>query len=80
MSASACQSSAIAAIRSAVGVWASQGSVSSSRSRPSQRAWTPARRGGLDLNQGPYALRADGAAIRELRALGVLLPLWNPAS
>jgi len=38
------------------------------------------RRGGFDLNQGPHALYAGGPAMRELRALGIDLPRWNPTS
>ncbi len=38
------------------------------------------RHGGFDLNQGPHALYARGAAMRELRALGADPPCWNPAS
>jgi len=38
------------------------------------------RRDGFDLNQGPHALYAGGPAMRELRALGVELEWWNPAS
>ncbi len=37
-------------------------------------------RDGFDLNQGPHALYAGGAAMRELRALGVDPPGWNPQS
>jgi phytoene dehydrogenase-like protein len=38
------------------------------------------RRGGFDLNQGPHALYVGGPAMRELRAMGIDLPRWNPAS
>jgi phytoene dehydrogenase-like protein len=38
------------------------------------------RRGGFDLNQGPHALYVGGPAKRELDALGIELPLWNPTS
>ena len=38
------------------------------------------RRGGFVLNQGPHALYAGGPAMRELRAMGVELAWWNPAS
>src|SRR4051812_16030725 len=38
------------------------------------------RREGFFLNQGPHALYAGGPAMRELRALGVELEWWNPAS
>ncbi len=38
------------------------------------------RRGGFDLNQGPHALYVGGPGIRELRALGVDPPRWNPTS
>ena len=37
-------------------------------------------REGFWLNQGPHALYAGGPAMRELRALGVQLKWWNPAS
>src|SRR5215203_257869 len=37
-------------------------------------------RDGFDLNQGPHALYVGGPAMRELRAMGVDLPRWNPAS
>ncbi|HEV2728074.1 MAG TPA: FAD-dependent oxidoreductase, partial [Solirubrobacterales bacterium] len=37
-------------------------------------------RQGFDLNQGPHALYAGGAGRRELDALGIELPWWNPAS
>jgi phytoene dehydrogenase-like protein len=37
-------------------------------------------RQGFDLNQGPHALYAGGAGTRELRAMGVELPWWNPTS
>jgi phytoene dehydrogenase-like protein len=37
-------------------------------------------REGFFLNQGPHALYAGGPAMRELRALGVELDWWNPAS
>ncbi len=39
-----------------------------------------ARREGLDLNQGPHALYVGGPAMRELRALGIDPPRWNPTS
>jgi phytoene dehydrogenase-like protein len=38
------------------------------------------RREGFFLNQGPHALYVGGAAGRELRAMGVELEWWNPAS
>lgn len=38
------------------------------------------RRGGFDLNQGPHALYVGGPAMRELRAIGIDLPRWNPTS
>jgi phytoene dehydrogenase-like protein len=38
------------------------------------------QREGFFLNQGPHALYAGGAAMRELRAMGVELEWWNPAS
>ncbi|HKO38351.1 MAG TPA: FAD-dependent oxidoreductase [Solirubrobacterales bacterium] len=38
------------------------------------------RRQGFDLNQGPHALYAGGAGMRELKAMGIELPWWNPAS
>jgi len=38
------------------------------------------QREGFFLNQGPHALYAGGPAMRELRALGVELEWWNPAS
>jgi phytoene dehydrogenase-like protein len=47
--------------------------------RPGGRAASE-RRGGFDLNQGPHALYVGGPAMRELRALGIDLPRWNPAS
>ncbi|MGA8745944.1 MAG: FAD-dependent oxidoreductase [Solirubrobacterales bacterium] len=37
-------------------------------------------REGFDLNQGPHALYVGGAAMRELRAMGIDLPRWNPTS
>lgn len=37
-------------------------------------------RDGFVLNQGPHALYAGGAALRELKALGVDPPRWNPTS
>jgi phytoene dehydrogenase-like protein len=37
-------------------------------------------RDGFDLNQGPHALYAGGPAMRELTALGIDVPRWNPAS
>lgn len=37
-------------------------------------------REGFDLNQGPHALYAGGPALRELRAMGIDPPLWNPLS
>lgn len=37
-------------------------------------------RQGFDLNQGPHALYAGGAGMRELSAMGIELPWWNPAS
>jgi phytoene dehydrogenase-like protein len=38
------------------------------------------RRGGFVLNQGPHALYVGGPAMRELRAMDIDLPRWNPAS
>lgn len=38
------------------------------------------RRQGFDLNQGPHALYVGGPAMRELRAMGIDLPRWNPTS
>jgi phytoene dehydrogenase-like protein len=38
------------------------------------------RRDGFFLNQGPHALYAGGPAMRELRAMGIELEWWNPAS
>jgi phytoene dehydrogenase-like protein len=38
------------------------------------------RRGGFDLNQGPHALYVGGPAMRELRAMGIDPPRWNPTS
>lgn len=38
------------------------------------------RRAGFDLNQGPHALYVGGPAMRELRAMGIDLPRWQPAS
>lgn len=38
------------------------------------------RRDGFDLNQGPHALYVGGPAMRELRALDIDPPKWNPAS
>jgi phytoene dehydrogenase-like protein len=38
------------------------------------------RRGGFDLNQGPHALYIGGPARRELRASGIDLDWWQPAS
>lgn len=35
---------------------------------------------GFVLNQGPHALYAGGPAMRELRAMGIKLSWWNPAS
>ena len=37
-------------------------------------------RDGFDLNQGPHALYEGGPAIRELRAIGIDVPRWNPVS
>jgi phytoene dehydrogenase-like protein len=37
-------------------------------------------REGFFLNQGPHALYAGGPAMRELKALGIELPWWNPTS
>ena len=37
-------------------------------------------REGFFLNQGPHALYAGGPAMRELKAMGIELPWWNPAS
>jgi len=38
------------------------------------------RRAGFDLNQGPHALYVGGPAMRELRAMEIDLPRWNPTS
>ena len=38
------------------------------------------RREGFDLNQGPHALYVGGPAMRELLAMGIDLPRWNPTS
>jgi len=38
------------------------------------------RREGFDLNQGPHALYVGGPAMRELRAMGIDPPRWNPTS
>lgn len=38
------------------------------------------RREGFDLNQGPHALYAGGPAMRELRAMNIDPPRWNPTS
>jgi phytoene dehydrogenase-like protein len=38
------------------------------------------RREGFDLNQGPHALYVGGPAMRELRAMNIDLPRWNPTS
>jgi phytoene dehydrogenase-like protein len=38
------------------------------------------RRNGFDLNQGPHALYVGGPAMRELRAMGIDPPRWNPTS
>jgi len=38
------------------------------------------RREGFDLNQGPHALYVGGAGMRELRAMGIDPPRWNPTS
>lgn len=38
------------------------------------------RRDGFVLNQGPHALYVGGPAMRELRAMEIDLPSWNPAS
>jgi phytoene dehydrogenase-like protein len=37
-------------------------------------------REGFALNQGPHALYVGGPAMRELRAMGIELSWWNPAS
>lgn len=37
-------------------------------------------RDGFVLNQGPHALYAGGPAMRELKALGIDPPRWNPTS
>jgi phytoene dehydrogenase-like protein len=37
-------------------------------------------RDGFDLNQGPHALYVGGAAMRELRTMGIDPPRWNPVS
>lgn len=38
------------------------------------------RREGFDLNQGPHALYVGGPAMRELRAMDIDPPRWNPTS
>lgn len=38
------------------------------------------RREGFDLNQGPHALYVGGPAMRELRAMDIDPPQWNPTS
>jgi phytoene dehydrogenase-like protein len=38
------------------------------------------RRQGFDLNQGPHALYVGGPAMRELRAMDIDPPRWNPTS
>jgi phytoene dehydrogenase-like protein len=38
------------------------------------------RREGFDLNQGPHALYEGGAGARELRAMGIDTPRWNPTA
>ncbi len=38
------------------------------------------RRDGFDLNQGPHALYEGGAGSRELKAMGIDLPRWNPVA
>lgn len=38
------------------------------------------RREGFDLNQGPHALYVGGPAMRELRAMNIDPPRWNPTS
>jgi 2-polyprenyl-6-methoxyphenol hydroxylase-like FAD-dependent oxidoreductase len=38
------------------------------------------QRQGFVLNQGPHALYVGGPAMRELKAMGIDLPRWNPAS
>jgi phytoene dehydrogenase-like protein len=38
------------------------------------------RQGGFDLNQGPHALYVGSSAMRELKALGIDPPRWNPVS
>lgn len=38
------------------------------------------KRAGFDLNQGPHALYVGGPAGRELKALGIDLDWWQPAS
>jgi phytoene dehydrogenase-like protein len=38
------------------------------------------RRDGFDLNQGPHAIYVGGLARRELRAMEIDLPWWNPTS
>jgi phytoene dehydrogenase-like protein len=38
------------------------------------------QRNGFILNEGPHALYAGGPAMRELRAMGIELEWWNPAS
>ncbi|MGN6662760.1 MAG: protoporphyrinogen/coproporphyrinogen oxidase [Solirubrobacterales bacterium] len=35
---------------------------------------------GFVLNQGPHALYVGGPAMRELRAMGIELPWWNPVT
>ncbi|MGN6257242.1 MAG: phytoene desaturase family protein [Solirubrobacterales bacterium] len=38
------------------------------------------QRGGFVLNEGPHAIYAGGPGMRELRAMGIELEWWNPAS
>lgn len=48
-------------------------------SHPGGRAASE-RREGFFLNQGPHALYAGGAAMGELRSMGIELAWWNPTS
>jgi glycine/D-amino acid oxidase-like deaminating enzyme len=51
--------------------------VLEAKARPGGRAASD-RQDGFVLNQGPHALYAGGAGLRELKAVGVDPPRWNP--
>jgi phytoene dehydrogenase-like protein len=53
--------------------------VLEAKARIGGRAASDAR-DGFVLNQGPHALYVGGPAMRELRALGIDPPRWNPAT